>query len=390
VRIETLLERLLGLGEISSSELQCLVEDAGGIFFRSPVEIDFLSNDGLKAYLREVLESEYPPERAEADARMLTAFDLLEAGTDLAALRLRLLEQNIAGFYDERPNRRRLYAVSEDRSLTPMNQLILSHELRHALQDQYVRVHDLLPEEIGDFDDRRLALMALLEGDATFVMAKFLTRRLAQAHEAAPDVSDFTMPVVAMPGAPDVVRDQMELPYSMGLPFVRDLWRRGGWDAVKAAWAHPPDSTAEVLHGDEDPARHRGPMPGSAYRPKGGRRLIDGVLGEAFSRTLLRGADEAAAGWAGDRFEVWDESGRTLLIWHSRWRDDGHAKSFRAALAARYARSHAAAGTEHDWSVLRKAGWTVAHTRRGADVWLISSDDRGDLKRALRAIRPGA
>ena len=39
-----------------------------------------------------------------------------------------------------------LYAVSEDRTLTPANQLVLSHELRHALQDQYADVHRALPE----------------------------------------------------------------------------------------------------------------------------------------------------------------------------------------------------------------------------------------------------
>src|SRR5688572_29274514 len=35
---EALLERFLRLGEISSPELQCLVEDAGGLLFRAPVE----------------------------------------------------------------------------------------------------------------------------------------------------------------------------------------------------------------------------------------------------------------------------------------------------------------------------------------------------------------
>ena len=46
---------------------------------------------------------------------MLIALDLLPAGTDLRAVRARVLEENIAGFYDERPGKKRLYAVSEDR-----------------------------------------------------------------------------------------------------------------------------------------------------------------------------------------------------------------------------------------------------------------------------------
>src|SRR4051812_2294956 len=59
-RADAFLEKLLGLGEISPSELSCLVEDAGGLRFRAPVPIDFLSYQELKAYLGEVVASEYP------------------------------------------------------------------------------------------------------------------------------------------------------------------------------------------------------------------------------------------------------------------------------------------------------------------------------------------
>ena len=37
------------------------------------------------------------------------------------------------------------------------NALPVLHELRHALQDQYLRIHDALPGDVSDFDDRRLA-----------------------------------------------------------------------------------------------------------------------------------------------------------------------------------------------------------------------------------------
>jgi hypothetical protein len=383
---EVLLTRLLDLEEISTSELTCLVEDAGGVLFQTPAQIDFLTYEGLKTYLGEVIESEYPPRRAEADSRTLTAFDLLPPDTDLRALRRKLLEQNIAGFYDERPGRRRLYAVSEDRRLTALNQLILAHELRHALQDQYATVHGLLPASIGDFDDRRLALMALLEGDATLVMARFLERRLKDAGQEIPELSEFSMPVVPMPGAPDVLRDQMELPYSIGLTFVRDLWRRGGWEAIREAWTRPPESTEQVLHPESYRARRRPVMPIIAYAPEAGSRLNEGVLGEAFARTLLGSADAsaAAAGWLGDRYEVWDLSGRTLMLWRSRWKNNARAKAFRGALAARYARSHSAAGTDKDWAIVRKKDWTLAHARRGEEVWIVSSDDRKAFSEALR------
>jgi hypothetical protein len=393
---DAFLGKLLGLGEISASELQCLVEDAGGLRFRAPVAIEFLSYPELKAYLREDVASEYPTARADADTRLLTALDLLAPGTDLAALRLRLLEENIAGFYDERPDRRRLYAVSEDHRLTPMNQLVLSHELRHALQDQYVHVHDILSPDISDFDDRRLALMALLEGDATLVMARFFTERLRYVDPEAPDLSDLEVPLDPLPGAPEIVRDQMSLPYAIGVRYVRALWRQAGWGAVKAAWEHPPQSTAEVLHPGTVPVRpsSAGILAPSGYHPGTGARVLDGVLGEAFTRTLLGGAVDAAAaaaaGWAGDRFEVFRLGGRTLLVWHSQWKDEAQAKTFDAALSARYARTHADAGREGDWTIRHKGAWAVGYLRHGADVWLVSSDDPVVAGRARRALRPGA
>src|SRR6185436_4886418 len=118
-----------------------------------------------------------------------------------------ILEDNIVGFYDERPGKKRLYAVSEQRRLTPTNQLILSHELRHALQDQYANLHDMLPDSVGDFDDRRIAFLSVLEGDATLVMERFMVRRLtggANDGDKEEDTAPLSMPPPPMPDVPPV------------------------------------------------------------------------------------------------------------------------------------------------------------------------------------------
>ena len=382
--VNALLAKLLDLGEMTTPELQKVVEEAGGIPYAAEVPVEFLGYEDLRTYLREVVDSEYPAGEAEADARTLIAFDLLEPGIDLRQVRRGLLEQNIAGFYDERPHRRRLYVVSEDRRLTPMNQLILSHELRHALQDQHANVHTVVADAIGDFDDRRLAYLALLEGDATFVMERFLRRRLEIARLDVPETSDFAMPVGDMPGTPAVLRDQMVLPYVIGTPFARDLWRRGGWAALQEAWSRPPDSTEQVLHPEKYWQRERPAPVAFSYAPRKGFLLQEGVLGEAYARTLLGGAaDSAAAGWAGDRFRVWDLDGRTLLVWRAQWENEDEAREFEGALAARYARTHQRARSHRKTDVLQKGSWRVAQWRRGQDVWLVGSDDGRALEKAL-------
>src|SRR5206468_3682505 len=146
-----------------------------------------------RVYLREVVDSEYPKAKADDDARTLRAFDLIDVGLDLRQARLALLEQNIAGFYDERPERRRLYVVSDTQTLTPLNQVVLAHEMRHALQDQSADVHAVVPEAIGDFDDRRLAYLAVLEGDATLIMERFLRYRLERAGQSLEGLEAFAL-----------------------------------------------------------------------------------------------------------------------------------------------------------------------------------------------------
>ena len=115
--VNALLGSLMGGAAVTGESLQAEVAEAGGIPFRRDVPVAFLGRAELAAYLKELIDDEYPAAQARADERLLLAFDLLPAGTDLRALRARLLEDNVAGFYDERPDRRRLYAVSEDRTL---------------------------------------------------------------------------------------------------------------------------------------------------------------------------------------------------------------------------------------------------------------------------------
>ena len=388
--LNALLGSLLGFGEVTGEQLQQEVAEVGGVAFRSEVRLDYLTREGLATYLQEVLDSEYPPERAAAEERLLLAFDLLPAGTDLRALRARLLREQVAGFYDERPGRKRLYAVSAEPRLTPANQLILAHELRHALQDQYAEVAGLLPADVGDFDDRRLALMSLLEGDATLVMERFLRRRLpvALGEGEGPELADLSREAVVIPGAAPVLRDQLVQPYVVGRDFAAAVWRQGGWEALRAAWQNPPESTEQVLHPEKFLSREQPLRLEVRYAPPQGRLLDEGVLGELLTRTLL--GDEtgrAAAGWGGDLYRVWDLAGRTLLVWRSAWDEPREAAEFSAALHARYGRSHGAGRPFEGGMLYGRGRWSVALAADGEHVTLVSSDDAGALVGALRAAR---
>jgi hypothetical protein len=385
--INVLLSGLMGVTDMSASELQGEVAAAGGIPFRSDVSVEYMSRAELSQYLKDVLDSEYPPARAEADQRTLVALDLLPPRTDLRALRARILEENIVGFYDERPGKKRLYAVSEQKRLTPANQLILSHELRHALQDQYADLHDLLPESVGDFDDRRIAFLSVLEGDATLVMERFMVRRLTGGQQED-DAAPLSMPPPPMPDVPPVLRDQLLLPYFAGRDFAQAVQRKGGWDALRQAWGRPPESTEQILHPEKYEAHESPRAVDLSYAPAGGRLVNEGVLGEVLVKTFLgEGApDEASAGWGGDRYRAWDLSGKTLLVWRSVWDSPGDAQEFLSAAVSRLGAAHAAEGTRHGFRVFASPPWRFAVGERAGGVDFVSSEDGPAFEAALSAM----
>jgi hypothetical protein len=384
--LNTLLAALGGFREVNAKELQKEVAEAGGVPFRAEVPLDFLTRDALSAYLKEVLDSDYPPARALADERTLIALDLLPPRTELRAHRARLLEENVAGFYDERPGRKRLFAISEDRTLTPANQLVLAHELRHALQDQYADVHAQVPASIGDFDDRRLAYLSLLEGDATLVMERFLLRRLPGMPEDAGSMGSLSLPPNTLPGVPPVLQDQLVLPYLLGRDFARAIRERGGWAALREAWSRPPASTEQVLHPEKYFAAEPPRPPEGGYVPPGGRLINEGVLGEMLIRTLIgEGAEAAAAGWGGDLYRVYDVSGRTLLFWTSAWDTAADAREFLQSARTRFLARHGSPRVERGFEVFGSGPWRFALAGPPGRVVLVSSDDAAALEAALAA-----
>jgi hypothetical protein len=392
--VNTLLSALMGEGKVTGERLQEEVDESGGIPFRRDVPIAFMGHDELVAYLGEVLEAEYPPEQAEADRRLLLAFDLLEPGTDLRALRARLLEENVVGFYDERPGRRQLFAVSEDEAFTPMNQIVLAHELRHALQDQYEDLHWRLPEDVGDFDDRRMAWMALLEGDATLVMERFVLARLGGLGLAGAgglgggSYSDLPLAgMTDMPGAPPVIRDHLVMPYLVGRDFAQAIEARDGADGMLDAWRRPPDSTEQVLHPDKFFVREPPRVVVPRRTPAAGRLLSQGVFGELLLRSLLEETGEApgAAGWGGDAWRLWDVGAGTALVWKSAWDTLSDAAEFEDALRLRFARRQGNEATRGGWAIFEgAAGWRFAVRREDDVVELVSADDGAALESLLR------
>jgi len=369
---------LLGLGPIEPSDLERRVEEIGQLPLQHSVPIDFMSRDDLSAYIRGLFEEEYPVAYAEREERALRAFGFLTDGQDLRAIRQRVLDEAVAGFYDERPGVKKLFAIASDRKLTLKNQLVLSHEIRHAVQDQHIVIRDKLVVE-SDYDDRRLAVLCLIEGDASVLMEQYLAARVTKNRPelenmfrafslglSGPEVAEmFAGPELA--SAPAVVQEQLVAPYFRGRNLATAIFERGGFELLNELLETPPRSTEQVLH----PEKYLGANPDEPVEvslPRAATRDADfeGRLGELLIRALLSDgsatalAETAAEGWGGDAYAVFPDGEQYALLWHSVWDSSDDAREFERAL-----RQHMVGRFGADGFTLEIEGQEVRFRRTG-------------------------
>ena len=222
----------------------------------------------------------------------------------------------MAGYYDPADGRLRV-VEGAGTGTRVLEEMVLAHELTHALEDQRFG----LPTEPAATDDRELARAALHEGSATSLMYTYVQEHFSVEEalggllgSAFEDTGDL----------PPFLEAQLLFAYVGGERFVAELLERGGgrWTLVDTAFRlRPPASTEQVLHprayfSADEPRRVR--LRARAVLGRGWSRARAGTWGELQTRELLRSAD-AAAGWGGDRYELWRAGGESVLVMRWRW-----------------------------------------------------------------------
>ena len=283
-------------------ELAAFVERARGLQFKDDVKITVLSPPLFEEELKQLAADPEGVARAEA---VLTVLGLLPPDADLAAL-LAASDQRTVGFYD--PAGKELVTGNE---ITPFVRRVLVHELTHALDDQ----HFGIDREIAG-DEAGAAFEALVEGSAIRVEQLYVDSLPAAEQE---EIAAREQQINAEAGAelPPAVEQLLGFPYVFGPAFVDALLKEGP-ERLDQAFASPPTSTEQVL----DPARYlSGDAPQVVQRPHTeGAAIDEGDFGPVLLRLLLESrldpavAEEAAAGWDGDRYVTWrSPDGRTCV-----------------------------------------------------------------------------
>lgn len=306
--------------ESMTAELVPAVERAVGLRFKHPPGIAARSREQVRSYLQQKLDADLPPEELRGITAAYRLFGLIPDTLDLHALLLALYTEQVVGYYD--PDSSLLYVV--EGTAADQVRWVLAHELVHALQGQYLALDSLLTQP-GE-NDRRMAAQAVMEGQATLAslvavvspadsdtMPEFWRqfRREVRQQQAR-------MPVFS--SAPLIIQEDLIFPYLAGADFVS--WFERTYRDTVPFGTRLPQSTEQILH----PDRYRVLDPPVSLRFRGGDAIYEDGLGEFETRVLLTAMSgnesvgvAGAAGWAGDRYAVFQTDQDHALVWWSVW-----------------------------------------------------------------------
>lgn len=345
---------VVGRGEVNRAKLQEIkagVAALRGLDFKREVPIEIASKEEMRSHFERALEQEYGNEGLQNIAVAYAKLGLFPKVLDLKKSLLDFYAAQVAAFYD--PETKKL-VLPEDlaggillgalqflaqRDL--MGEMVLAHELTHALQDQHFSLEDRLRRSSND--DKTLAFHAVAEGDATLSGFGYLfggvdDKSLALINQTVRD--NLQEARSALSDVPEAIIEELLFQYYGGLSFVSRLLREKGWIGIDRLYGSPPLSTEQVLHPEKyldapDPPTRVDLRNLPALFDSGWKEIENNVLGELMVQVLFRrflSEEEAqgiANGWDGDRFVAFQRGNEVAFIWATVWDSPGDAGEFR-------------------------------------------------------------
>jgi hypothetical protein len=270
---------------------------------------------------------------------------------DLKRQTLELMRSEVIGFYNpdskqmvliEPPDKGAFLDIGSSSSpRQSMDEIVLAHELTHALQEQHFEIEKML-RRVKDNDDQTLALKSVAEGDATISGFGYVVVSLDRANVSSLVTQLDAMPVssaVQRHDIPMAISVPMLFQYSDGSRFVAEAWRRGGWAAVDRLYRDPPRSSQQIMQPElyfdhPTPPAHI-QLSGYENLLKGWKKVDDDTYGELLLKLILQRNLSPHAPvfstlprWAGDRIITLKKGSQLTLLWLIVFHDDAAAKQF--------------------------------------------------------------
>lgn len=357
------------------------VEQATGLKFKGPPRVEARDRSDLREFLEKKFDEDQPALDLAGEERAYKLFGLLPDTLNLRPFLLSLLSEQVVGYYD--PGTKVLYVVSGGAGAQPapeVLQVTITHELVHALQDQYLPLDSVV--HASRDNDRMMAAQALIEGYATFeqlnVMlggGKMFSRLPGGWDRVRQMIRDAqgSMPVLGT--APVFIQETLLFPYLSGAEYVRRITElRPGADPLRFV----PQSTEQVLHPEKVLDANDPPLEVTLPRPAGASVVYENGLGEFETRLVLfqqvkdaPTATRGASGWGGDRYMVVNTPQGAGITWLTVWDSQFEAAEFRfvlsTALERRFDLREGAGGT----------GGTLRYAAKGRVVEVTAASVQG-------------
>lgn len=325
-------------------EIDQIVHDLGDITGLKPknkVGSAMIDRAHLKQFLESRIAEVVKPEEIRAEETTLKKFGFVPPDYDLRASTVELLTEQAAAFYDFK--KKKLFVL--DASSSQFQKTALVHELAHALADQHFNLGKFM-EHGGKSDDASTARMAVMEGQASWLMAEYLARKTGQSLKenrsildlmTSGDLGSGMFPVFEK--APLYLRETLLFPYTKGMLFQNVVYERMDRTAFSEVFRNPPETTQQILHPEAYFAHKRPsqpPLPELPAAMKRWRELSAGTMGELDHTILLRqylDKEKAAAlapKWVGGRYRIVEQSkgGQSALQYVSEWDSPRAARDF--------------------------------------------------------------
>jgi len=317
------------------------LRDITGFRIRHRVPAEIITRDKVKEFLEKRIKEASTPEEIRVEELTLKKFGYVPQDFDLAKNTVDLLTEQAAAFYDF--HRKRLFIT--DWTPSDTREPALVHELGHALADQNVNLEKFIKQGQKS-DDGSLARLAVMEGQASWLMAEYLARKAGQSLANSPLLLE-TMAKTIETGAsqfpvfesePLYLRETLVFPYSQGLLFQNAVYQRTKQKAFEEVFRRPPVSTQQIIHPDKyfaglEPSKPELPRLPDAH---GYKKIADGTLGELDHSILLEqyaGREDSQSlslHWRGGAYALMErhDPSRVVMQYAVEWDD--------APSAARY------------------------------------------------------
>lgn len=307
---------------------------------RRPVRAAMIDKPQFRRLFRKLMREEYKPQEIRNEVLFLRLFGLVPRDFDYEKTVLDLMSEQAWALYDYRA--RRLYIA--DWAPPEARAFALTHELVHAIDDQQFNLLKYIKRANGA--EGQIARMAVLEGQASWVMTEWLMRQsgrslvgnklLAVTTASATRFEAAQFPVYA--DTPLYFREVLLFPYTDGLLFQQAMVDQFGQAGLRRVFDEPPRTSQQILQPElylegldpEPPA-----LP-AMKKPPSFRRVYDGTFGQLDHRILLEhhlnidDAQDLLDQWRGARFEVYENrrNGAALLRYAARWADAEAANEY--------------------------------------------------------------